>query len=313
MYPRTKKLFFDGNDGKTIFWIVFLFSFFFLKRQCVCENIRRIFHYFWNCLNPFLSSRQSKKKTTKTFIFCFCSVPLLFHLKKHFSHFSLSSLLSLFTFSFHFFVHLFLLLSPFSYLSLLHSCFFSLYLSVSLSHTSVPHVSLSLFLQRRFGVSSFCFNSFFFSLFWSWSLCFHTSSLLVFFFISVSVFSSKKSKFSVVNFYKWNCLFLNPPFFGVWSLVFSSLRRPLSLICFMFLLILSVSWHYCSWFSFINLLFGSLRKIVVLFWTKNSKNIIDSFKKWFFVEQTLVFLDFDKFLLQISFHVCFFAIFSMSF
>ena len=85
------------------------------------------------------------------------------------------------------------------------------------------------------------------------------------------------------QFFQMKCLFfLNPPFFGVWSIVFSSLRRAVSLICSMFLLVLIVSWYYCSWFSCINLLFwvSSKKKLSFCFWTKISKKY-----HWFLLEK----------------------------
>ena len=275
----------------------------------MCENIRRIFHYFWNCLNPFLSSRQSIKKQQKTFILCFCSVPLLFHLKNIFPifsfitvvfvHFFISYFCSSLFASLTFFFSLFYILAFFS----LSQCFSFSHLCTSwflISFSPAPFLCI-FFWTNSFFLLSFDLDLFVFIL------------LLHFFFVSSSpslFFLLKKN--SVVNFYRWNCLFLNHPFFGVWSLVFSSLRRPLSLICSMFLLILSVSWHYCSWFSFINLLFGSLRKIVVLFWTKNSKKY-----HWFFIKndfllnKPLFFLILTNFCYKLVFF-SFFAIFSMS-
>ena len=143
-----KKLFFDGNDGKTVFCILFLFSF-FLKRQCVREKIRCIFHYFWNCLNPFLSSLQSTEKQTKkkTSFFVFVQSLCCFTFFKHFPIF--------FTFN-----------RMFPYFSIAVLCIF------------------------------FWINSFFFSLFCSWS----QSSFLHFFFVSVS-FLSCQTKYKIFSFF----------------------------------------------------------------------------------------------------------------
>ena len=155
-----------------------------------------------------LFTSKHRKTDRKIFIFCLCLVPFLFHFFfiQHFSLLSLSSLMSLFTFfSFHLFVHLFLLFSPFL-LSLFSILAFSLSQCFSFS-PSVPHVSLSHFFSSAvFCVFPFCFNSFFFFTFCSWSLCFHASSpfllhLRLFFCIK------KNQHFSVVNFSRWNCPF----------------------------------------------------------------------------------------------------------
>ena len=160
----------------------------------------------------------------KIFIFCFCSVPFLFHLFSfNIFFFFLSSLFSLFTFPFHPFVHPFLLFSPFSLLPFLHSFFFS-----------PSHVSLFFFFSIAvFCVSSFCLTSLFFSLFCSWShFSFHTSSLPCFssspyLFFLPKIFKNFCGQFFLMKF----CLcFLTPPFFGVsYLLFFLSLSRPHSL------------------------------------------------------------------------------------
>ena len=89
---------------------------------------------------------------------------------------------------------------------------------------------ICFFLDRRFRVSSFCFNSFFFSPFWSWSLCFLTSSL--------PFFLKKNWNFSVVIFFFWRrkCFFFETLPLSDFSRVFSSLRRHFSLCfqCFLF-------------------------------------------------------------------------------
>ena len=148
---------------------------FFLKRQCVREKIRCIFHYFWNCLNPFLSSLYNHKniRQKKAFIFCFCPVPFLMDF--FFQHFSL-----FFTFITVVFVH-FLLSSFCSSLLVFLSFFFPLfspsffhYLSVSSSsfflNLTFPYL---FFFHRRFCASSFGLTHFS-SLFCSWS---HSSFL----------------------------------------------------------------------------------------------------------------------------------------
>ena len=63
---------------------------------------------------------------------------------------------------------------------------------------------------------------------------------------------------------------------------FFPLRVVLMPCLFHVLLIISVSWNYFSRFSFINLLFGSLKKNCrFVFKTKVSKNITDSFLSFF--------------------------------
>ena len=74
--------------------------------------------------------KPQKKFSQKAFIFCFCWVPFLFHLVPFnifFQHFFFFV-----HFSLHLLVHPFLLFSPFSSLSFLHSFFLSLSLSVFL-------------------------------------------------------------------------------------------------------------------------------------------------------------------------------------
>ena len=198
----------NGRD-KTKVWEVELF-----------RKIRYIFPLFLICcINSSLPSLKTTKNWPKKSSF-FVSVPSLFVSLVFFQHFSLFSIItfSLVTFSFHPFVHPFLLFSPFSFLSFLHSFFFS-----------PSHVSLTSFLHRRFCVSSFCFTSLFFS--FVLDLIFLFTLLLYPFFSSSSyLFFFLQKKFCGQFFEIKFCLcFLNPPFFGVSSLVFPSLRRPHSL------------------------------------------------------------------------------------
>ena len=80
--------------------------------------------------NPSLSlfTLNHKKFSQKGFIFCFCSVPFLFHF--FLSTFFLFSIItfSLFTFHLHPFVHPFLIVSPVSFRSFLHSLSLSVFL-----------------------------------------------------------------------------------------------------------------------------------------------------------------------------------------
>ena len=129
------------------------------------------------------------------------------------------------------------------------------------------------FLHRRFCVSSFCLTSLCFSLFCSWSLfSFHTSSLPCSSSSPYLFLTQKIQKFLWSIFLdEILSLFLNSPFFGVSSLVFSPLRRPHSLFvqCFThnerFLTLLFLIFFY-------QFLFGPLKKIVVLFLDKSFKN-----------------------------------------
>ena len=106
----------------------------------------------------------------------------------------------------------------------------------------------------------------------------------------------KKSKISVVNFSTWNHVFV---FWTLPSSVFhiSCFFSPCVVLIpclFHVLLIISVSWNYFSWFSFINLLFGSLKNnLSFCFWTKVSKKY--HWYSFYHFEKTLVFLSFINF------------------
>ena len=192
------------------------------------------------CINSSLSSLKTTQNSAKKSSF-FVSVPSLFVSLVFFQHFSLFSIItfSLFTFSFHPFVHPFLLFSPFSFLSFLHSFFFLhlmfpqllFFIAVFVYLLFVlPHYSSLLFMI------SFFFWYFFFTFF--------------FFIIFVSVFFlPKKFKNFCGQFFEMKfCLcFLNPPFFGVSSLVFSLLASSSFLVCSIF-----------YWFLMFNLLAVSL-------------------------------------------------------
>ena len=276
---------------------------FFFWKDIVCAQKSVVFSIIFETVWILFSLHfKAQKNRQKNLHFLFLFSPFLFHFFSFnifpiffFHHCCLCSL----------FPFIFLFISTCSSLLYLFSLFslpsFLLYLSVSLSHPL--YLMFPYFFHRRFCVSFFGLTHFFFSLLILISL--FSYFFFTFLFVSSSpslFFLQKNQKFLWSIFTDEIVLFLNPPFFGVWSLVFPSLRRPLSLICSMFLLILSVSWHYCSWFSFINLLFGSLRKIVVLFWTKIFKKIsLILFKNWFFVEQTLVFLILTNFCYKLVF------------
>ena len=218
-----------------VFWFC---SLGFWKRRCVREKIRCfsiIFETVWILFSLHFKAQKTDKKP---FIFLFCSAPFLFHFF-FFQHFSLflhshhCCLCSLFPFIFSFIFFCFSLLflfSLFSILSLcLSHCFSFSHLCTScflISFFSIAVLVYPLLVLTHFSISPFVLDLFVFILL---HLFFSASPCLFF-------FDSKKTKISVVNFSRWNCVFffLNPPFFGVWSLVFSSLRRPYPLFvsCF---------------------------------------------------------------------------------
>ena len=274
-----KNVVFFQRIGEDIFCFflsaIFFFSFsvllfFFFLKKCVWQ-IFLFLNSFWNSLLILFSlfTFVSRKNQPRNLHFLFLFSP--FSVSLFFQHFSLFSIItfSFIIFSFHPFVHPFLLFSlllfsPFSILSLF------LYLSVSLTFVSIAVVAYPLFVLTHFSSVS---------LLWSWSLCFLTSSR-VFFFISVSVFFHPKkiSKFSVVNFLKMKlCLyFLNPPVICIMSRVFFLLASSFFLVCsmFLFLRFFIVTFHdhrYFSWFSFINLFLGLLKRKTLCFLDKRSK------------------------------------------
>ena len=194
-----------------------------------------------------------------------------------------------------FWCSLLFLFSLFSILSLL------LHFRVS-AFFSVSHVSWSFFLHRRFCESSFCFTSFFFSLFCSWShFSFHTSSLP--FFPHLRIFFCWKK----IQKYLWSIflheimsLFFEPSLLRCFISCFFPPCVDLIPCLFHVLLIISASWHYFSWFSSINLLFGSLKNncrfVVGQKFQKISLILFLSLKKLLF------FLSFINF----CFWICFF-------
>ena len=270
-----KMLFFFQRIGEDIFCFflsaIFLFFFFcslvFFSR--VCDKSFYFLNSFWNCLLIlFLSSLFYHEKSAQKpsffvsvqFLFCFTFASNIFPC-------FLSSLF-LSYFSFHLFVHPFLLFSlflfsPFSILSLF------LYLSVSFTFVSIAVVAYPLFVLTHFSSVP---------LLWSWSLCFLTSSRVFFLHLRLCFFPKKISKLSVVNFLKMKlCLyFLNPPVICVKSRVFFLLASSFFLVCSMFLflrffIVTFLDHRYFFWFSFSN--FGPLKK-TFCFLEKKFKNII---------------------------------------
>ena len=253
------------NVGKLYF--LFLISW-FQKHLCgknpFCFSI--IFEIIvFNLFSLRLKKKQNFRQKTSFFVF----VQSLF----------VAFFLSTFLFSFitvvfvHFFSSFFCSsLRAFSpiFFSLFSPFFLFLYLSVSLSFFTVSHVSLSVFLHRRFCVSpllfliSFFFSSFFFT---------------CFFFINVSVFCSNKFNFFLIFELSFLLCFVS---------CFSSLRHPysLSLPCFTgfqrFLMFLFLDFLVSIFFS------GLVQKFSAWLLDKSCKK-----KKC--LKETLVFLDFNHF------------------
>ena len=274
-------------------------------------------------LNPFSLFTLNHKKTQPKNLpfFVFVQSSFCFTVSSNIFPFFFHHFFSSITFSFHLFVHLFLIFSPFSFLSFLHSffispsqcfSFFFLYLMCFLNCFS-PSPFLCIF---------FCFTSFFPSLLLFLISFFFSYFFFTFFFIiSVSFFARKNSKISVVNFAWWNYVFV---FWTLPSSVFHLLFFPPCVVLipclFHVSLIISVSWHYFSWFSFINLLFGSQKKkLSFCFWTKVSKISLILFLSLFLKKKTL-FLSFIIFAFEFVFWCmifknmfCYFSLFSHSF
>ena len=153
------------------FFFFLFFSVLCFFKSFVCEIIVFILKLFLKflvapcTLHFFVTKKKAPRKNIFSLFFnrFFCFTLFFLH---HFSLFFLSSILSFITFSFHLFVHLLLLFSPSSFLSFLHSSSISLSPCFSFSFFSISSL-LIFFLHRRCCVSSFCFNSFLFSLFCS--------------------------------------------------------------------------------------------------------------------------------------------------
>ena len=222
---------------------VLLFVFFFFEKGVWNNPFSFWTVFFWNSLFilflPSLFSHEkisAKKKSSLVFF-----SPFFVSLFLSTFSFFLSSLFSLMIYPFIFvFRPLFAFLSFFSSL-LLHSFFISLSqcFSFSFFSTSCFHIcfSPSPFLR----ISFFWCKTFFFSPFWSWSLCFHTSSSPFFLHLHFCFLLALKNK--VPNFLwsiflktKMFFFFFEPSRYLNFSRVFSSLRRHFSLFvqCFLF-------------------------------------------------------------------------------
>ena len=269
---------------------VLLFFFFFEKS--VWNNpfsFWTVFFFFWNSLFilflPSLFSHEkisAKKKSSLVFF-----SPFFVSLFLSTFSFFLSSLFSLMIYPFIFvFRPLFAFLSFFSSL-LLHSVFISLSqcFSFSFFSTSCFHIcfSPSPFLR----ISFFWCKTFFFSPFWSWSLCFHTSSSPFFLHLHFCFLLALKNK--VPNFL-WSIFLKTKMFFfffrtlplsEFFSCVFL-LASSFFLVCPMFSVFFAILHYFLSWFSFTNLLFGPLPKIVLF--SKEIKKSLILFSKLFFLK-----------------------------
>ena len=222
--------------------------------------------------NHFSLRFKTTKNQTKKKHFLFLFSHFLFHFfLSTFSFFSLPSLLSLFTFPFHFFVHFFLLFSLFL------SPLFSILSFFCISCFLICFFSIAVFVYPLFVVTHFASLSFVLDLI---LLCF-----LFFLHLRICSFAQPNSTFSVVNFFfedEMGSLIFEPSFLLCFVLCFSSLRRPysLSLPCFtVFLTFLDI-----LFLDFlVSIFFSGLVQIVVLLLDK-------SCKKKFFLKETLVFL-----------------------
>ena len=258
---------------------VLLFS--FEKTLCVRKNPSYFPLFFETVWILFSLHFKAQKNRQKTFIFCFCCpffVSLFFSVNI-FPIFSFITVVIVHFFLSYFCSSLFVFLS-FFFLLFSPSLLFFLYLSVSLSHPlylMFPYLfSIAVFLCIFFWT-----NSFFFSLFCSWSLCFHTSSSPFFcFFISVSVFFFKKIK-NLYGQYEM-CFFWTLPS-SVFDLMFFPPcvgRIPWFVPCFYwfwaFLDIIVLDFLLSIFFL------GLFEKLSFCFGQKISKNIIDSFQKLIF-------------------------------
>ena len=277
-------------ENYLLFSVSVLLFFFWKDNLCVKNPL--YFPLFLKLFESFsLFTSKHRKKRQKTFIFCFS--PVLFFLKKKFSFYifpfsSLSSLLSLLTFSFSFFVHLYLLFSPFSFLSILLPFFLSQCFSLSFFlYLMFPH----LFFPSPFLCIFFWINSFFFSLLF-------LISIFLFFLIFSSFpypfFHVKpNTKFSLFLFRRR--LFFEPSLFSVFNLVFFLIASSLFLVCSMFfeknferflkLLFL---------IFFLSIFFSGLQKIVVVFGHNFQKISLILVRK-ITLGKNLCFRDFDNF------------------
>ena len=267
MYPKLKKhvvAFLEKTLEKLYF--LFLISW-FQKHLCGKNPFGLCIIFEIIVFNLFsLRFKKNKKSDKKHFLFLFSL--FLFHF--FFQHFfSLSSLLSLSTFSFHLFVHLFVLFSLF------FSLFSPLFLLLYLSSTSC---FLICFLHRRFCESSLLFLiSFFFS-----------SFFFTFFFLHLRIgFLHKQIQTFLWSSFmktKWRSLIFEHSFLLCFVSCF--LHCVVLIPCLFHVLTCFLAFLDISFLDFLVSIFfsGLVQKNVVLLLDKRCKNIL--------LKETLVFLDF---------------------
>ena len=266
----SKKL--EKTSSVLLFLQFFFFSFsvlFFFFFQKVCVTNPFIFELFLEFfVNPFFSLHiflTKKSAQTPSFFVSaqsLCCFTFAFNI---FPYFLSSLFLSSFFLPFYLFIPFcfspLFLFSPFSILYFSISVFlflFFLYLMFTHFFFSIAVVAYPLFVLTHFSSVS---------LFWSWSLCFLASSHFFFLHHRLCFFSKKNQIFLWSIFWRRNSVFIfwTLPLSVLNLVCFSSLRRHFSLfvLCFLllrFFIVTFLDHRYFSWFSFINLLFGPLKK-----------------------------------------------------
>ena len=285
------------------FFLLFCSLFFFFLKMW-----NNLFH-FWTVflkflVNPFPPSIFSNAKISfKTFHFCFSIFFCFTFFLQHFP-FILSSF---FFDNFYPFIFLFIpfvLLSPFSLLS------FSFSLSFSLSHVSLHcFFSIAVFAYPLFVLTHFS------SLYFDLDLIYPV--LLLLYFFHLRIFSPEKINIFCGQLLKMKCLFLlTTP-----SSVFDLLFFPRCVVLIPGLFHVFTDFERVMKLLFLNFylsifFLGLFENLSFCFWTKISKNIIDSFFNFDFWTSPY-FLDFDQVLLLICFFMHdlqkHFLLFSMSF
>ena len=268
MYPRIKKVVCLMEWWKNfLLYSVSVLLFFFLERQCVREKIRCFFNIFETVWILFsLHFKAQKKQTKKTFIFCFFQSLfwlIFFSTFFPFLHFHLVVFVRFFLSSFCSSLLVFL-----SFFFSLFSPSFSFSQSQCLSSSFFFNLMFPYFFHRRFCVSSFWINSFFFSLLFLIPFLFSS-----FFYSFPYPFFHVKPNTKFSPFFRRSFFWTLP--FPVFNLVFFLIVSSLFLVCSMFWGFLSGSWNYFSWFSFDLSSFRVSSKNCRCFWTQLSKNIID--------------------------------------
>ena len=274
--------------GHLLFLSFCLFLFFsfcslgFFKTNFVCEIIRKTFLQIPRLSFFSLQFLIKKNQLPKISPFFFCSVLFCFII---FAPFFLSSLSSLFTFSFHF-LFISFCFSPLLLFSLVSVLSFSL----SQCFFFFPFSCLFLsFFHRRFCPPSFCVNSLFSFLLFLISLIFSYFFLTLFsstphlFFLPTKI-----PKFSVVNFWDEIVFF----FKNLPSSVFNLLLFPPCVV------LIPCLFHVFFWFfAFLDVAFldflvstfilGLFKKLSLCFWREYFKKILES--SFYFFHNSLFF------------------------